>query len=127
MRYLFLIALLLVGACQNPKPAKIITVSQPVAKKAISLANAKAVEISIDGMMCAVGCAATIEKNLTKTDGVVSAAVDFEAKTGWVVFDPNTALTKDKLIAVVQQSGDGKTYTVQALKDIDPSKVPAKN
>lgn len=127
MRYLSLIFILIVVACQNPKPAKIITVDQTVVKKTMRQADAKAVTLSIEGMMCAVGCASTIEKNLANTPGVVSAEVKFEAKKGWVIFDSTSTITKQKLIAVVTKSGDGKTYTVEEIKDIDPSKLPVKN
>lgn len=127
MRFLSSILILLVIACQNPKEAKIITVNQPETKKITLQANTKAVSLSIEGMVCAMGCAATIEKNLAKTPGVVTATVDFEAKKGWVVFDSISPISKEKLIAIVEESGDGKTYTVKELKDIDPLKWPGKD
>ena len=127
MRYLSLILILLVVTCQNPKPSKIITVNQPETEKTTLQTDAKAVALSIEGMMCAVGCAATIEKNLVNTPGVVSAVVDFEAETGWVVFDSRSSITKQKLIAAIEESGNGSTYAVKELTDIDLSKVPAKN
>jgi mercuric ion binding protein len=42
---------------------------------------------TIEGMTCAMGCAKTIEKELTNLDGVQKATVDFDKKTATVVFD----------------------------------------
>lgn len=41
----------------------------------------------IEGMSCAVGCAAKIEKDLAKLPGVKSAKVDFETKKATVEYD----------------------------------------
>lgn len=127
MRFLSLILILLVVSCRNHGEAKIITVNKPETKKTSLQADTKAVSLSIEGMMCAIGCAATIEKNLEKTPGVVTASVDFEAKKGWVIFDSTSPINKQKLMAIVEESGDGKSYSVKELKEIDPLKVPGKD
>ncbi|MGD2004637.1 MAG: heavy metal-associated domain-containing protein [Flavobacteriaceae bacterium] len=128
MRFLYLSLLLLgVVACQNPKPAKIISVGTTEEQPATLAVAEEALKMNIEGMMCAIGCAATIEKNLSKTPGVVSANVDFEAQTAWVVFDAATTLNAAKLIAVVEKSGDGKTYTVPTHNPIAPSEIPTQN
>lgn len=41
----------------------------------------------IEGMSCAVGCAAKIEKDLAKLPGVKAAKVDFETKKATVEYD----------------------------------------
>ena len=87
----------------------------------------QATKLSIDGMMCAIGCAATIEKNLSKTAGVVSAQINFESKTGWVIYNTATDVNPQSLVAIVEKSGDGKTYKVSASSSIKPSEVPLKN
>lgn len=127
MRFLSLILILLVVSCRNHGEAKIITVNKPETKKTSLQADTKAVSLSIEGMMCAIGCAATIEKNLEKTPGVVTASVDFEAKKGWVIFDSTSPINKQKLMAIVEESGDGKSYSVKELKEIDPLKVSGKD
>ena len=85
MRKIFLIIGFLFLACQNEKAPKIILVDTKVEviDKNVSKQAAK---LSIDGMMCAIGCAATIEKNLSKTQGVVSAQIDFESKNDTLRF-----------------------------------------
>jgi len=127
MRFLSLILILLVVSCRNHGEAKIITVNKPETKKTSLQVDIKAVSLSIKGMMCAIGCAATIEKNLEKTPGVVTASVDFEAKKGWVIFDSTSPIDKQKLMEIVEESGDGKSYSVKELKEIDPLKVPGKD
>ena len=37
-------------------------------------------EMTIEGMVCAMGCAAVIEKKLNKTAGITNAKVDFNSK-----------------------------------------------
>ena len=126
MRKIFLIIGFLFLACQNEKAPKIILVDTKVEviDKNVSKQAAK---LSIDGMMCAIGCAATIEKNLSKTQGVVSAQIDFESKTGWVIYDTTSDVNPQNLIAIVEKSGDGKTYKVSASSSINPLEVPLKN
>lgn len=62
-------------------------------------------EFTIEGMTCAMGCAKTIETNLSKTEGVAHAAVDFDSKTARVKFDP-TVLDLDDIESAVKASGD---------------------
>ncbi len=69
----------------------------------------------ISGMTCAMGCAKTIEENLSKVDGVQKATVDFDTKTATVEYD-NGKQSPEKLIEVVEKSADGKTYKVESSK-----------
>ena len=66
-------------------------------------------------MTCAVGCAKTIEEELSGLDGVQKATVDFDKKLATVTFD-KTVQTPEKLTEVVQATGDGKTYKVSNMK-----------
>ena len=126
MRKIFLIIGFLLLACQNEKAPKIISVDTKVEgiDKNVSKQAAK---FLIDGMMCAIGCAATIEKTLSKTQGVVSAQIDFESKTGWVIYDTTSGVNPQSLIELVEKSGDGKTYKVSASSSINLLEVPLKN
>ena len=87
-----------------------------VAKKPLD-PNAKLAKTSftIDGMTCPEGCAKTIEKELNETDGVKTATVDFDKKLATVEFDTNIQ-TPDKLVQIVQKTGDGQTYKVSNVK-----------
>ncbi len=80
-------------------------------------ANAKmeTANFNITGMTCAMGCAKTIEKELTSLDGVQNATVDFDKKAATVSFDSNVQNT-EKLVETVEAAADGKTYKVSDVK-----------
>lgn len=87
----------------------------PKVKKEIVAANLQTASFTIEGMTCAVGCAATIQEELTGLDGVQTAKVDFEKKLATVTFD-KTVQTPESLTKIVQATGDGKTYKVSNVK-----------
>ena len=66
-------------------------------------------------MTCAVGCAKTIEEELSNLDGVEKATVDFDKKLATVKFD-KTVQNAESLTKIVQETGDGKTYKVSNFK-----------
>ena len=83
--------------------------------KKIAAANLQTASFSVEGMTCAVGCAKTIQEDLTKLDGVQKATVNFEKKLATVTFD-KTVQTPEKLTKVVEAAADGKTYKVSNMK-----------
>jgi len=92
------------------------------AKETVTTEKAPAVAVKpetasfkIDGMTCAIGCAKTIEKKLSKMDGVQKATVDFDKKEATVNFDASV-LTPEKLVQAVESTGDGATYKVSNVK-----------
>jgi copper chaperone CopZ len=66
-------------------------------------------------MTCAVGCAKTIEKQLSEMDGVQNAKVDFDKKVATVNFDLDKLKSED-LVKAVESTGDGQTYKVSNIK-----------
>jgi mercuric ion binding protein len=87
----------------------------PKVKKEIAAANLQTASFSVEGMTCAVGCAKTIQEDLTGLDGVQKATVDFDTKLATVTFD-KTVQTPEKLTKVVEDAADGKTYKVSNMK-----------
>jgi mercuric ion binding protein len=87
----------------------------PKVKKEIAAENLQTANFNIEGMTCAVGCAATIQEELTALEGVQTAKVDFDKKLATVTFD-KTVQTPESLTKVVQATGDGKTYKVSNIK-----------
>ncbi|GAA4804110.1 heavy metal-associated domain-containing protein [Litoribaculum gwangyangense] len=80
-------------------------------------------EFTIDGMMCAIGCAATIEKKIAKMEGVKSAIVDFDKKLAMVEYN-EAKVTPASLEETV--SGVSDTYKVSNMKtvtDFSTSKI----
>lgn len=84
-------------------------------KKEIAAENLETASFQIEGMTCAMGCAATIEKKLAETEGVKEAKVDFETKTATVAFD-KTVNNQETLTKLVEAVADGKTYKVANFK-----------
>ena len=64
---------------------------------------------SISGMMCKLGCAKTIETNLSKMEGVQEASVDFETSLATVIYNSSIVQTDD-LVKTVTDTGD--SYSV---------------
>ncbi len=88
---------------QNAKPKK------------IAPANLQTASFAVEGMTCAVGCAKTIQEDLTQLDGVQEATVNFETKQAKVIFD-KTIQSPEKLSKIVEAAADGKTYKVKDMK-----------
>lgn len=110
--------LALVG-CKKTESEKIIPQTAEVKKTkepiAIAPENVQTASFTIEGMTCAVGCAKTIEEELSSLEGVEKAAVDFDKKTATVTFD-KTIQNPENLTKTVQATGDGKTYKVSNMK-----------
>ncbi|WP_348822526.1 heavy-metal-associated domain-containing protein [Flavobacterium aestuarii] len=111
---------LLFASCKDSKTeVKTETASTeattPKVKKEIAAENLQTASFTIEGMTCAIGCAKTIQEELTELDGVQTAKVDFDKKLATVTFD-KTVQTPETLTKVVQDTGDGKTYKVSNMK-----------
>ena len=105
------ISLFLFTSCKqtNSEPKEETTKNtRPVAKLETASFN-------IEGMTCAIGCAKTIEKELSETEGVQKATVDFDKKLATVSFDASK-LTPESLVKIVEATADGKTYKVSNVK-----------
>ena len=115
----FLFAILLFTGCKEKTTETTTTssteTSAPKAKKEIAAANLQKASFTIEGMTCAIGCAKTIQEELSGLEGVQTATVDFDKKLATVSFD-KTLQTPESLTKVVQATGDGKTYTVSNMK-----------
>jgi mercuric ion binding protein len=87
----------------------------PKVKKEIATANLQTASFKVEGMTCAIGCAKTIESELSDLDGVQKATVDFDKKLATVTFD-KTVQNPQSLTKVVEATADGKTYKVSNMK-----------
>jgi len=90
---------------------KTVEVDSKVEEKAALDPNATyaKAEFGIEGMTCAMGCAKTIEKNISKMEGVKSATVDFDKQIAMVEYD-EAKVTPTSLEETVKKTGD--TYKV---------------
>ena len=71
--------------------------------------------LTVEGMTCAIGCAKTIEEDLSKMEGVQKAVVDFDTKIATIDYDA-AVLSQDNLVKTVTSAADGKTYSVSSVK-----------
>lgn len=93
-----------------------IETTETVEKKAIAEnATLAKVEFNVEGMTCAVGCAAKIEKSLNNMDGIKTATVDFETKTATVEYDVDQINT-DLLAKRVVANGDYRAINFSTLQ-----------
>ncbi len=100
---------ILLTSCKKSETIETKTETKTIAE------NPQTASFEIDGMTCAVGCAATIQKELAGMDGVQSAVVDFDTKIATVKFDA-AKLSSEKLVETVEATADGKTYKVSNVK-----------
>ena len=70
---------------------------------------------TIDGMSCEIMCASKIQKELTTTEGVQNATVDFDKKLATVEYDAGVT-SPEKLIELVEAVNGGDSYKVSNLK-----------
>ena len=105
-------------ACINSTTPNVITVdSTPESKiETVLLAEEAFAKVTIEGMTCAIGCAASIEKKLNATPGIQSATVSFESALAQIVFDPNWI--QDQELSTVVQSV-GPVYKVTKNERVD--------
>jgi mercuric ion binding protein len=105
--FVFSLTLLLaVFACtQHSKPEiKEVSTTAQMNGKVID-GELSETSFSISGMMCKMGCAKTIETNLSKMEGVQEASVDFETSLATVIYNSSIVQTDD-LFKTVKNTGD---------------------
>lgn len=108
------VSVLFITSCGNNEGQK--NTQPEKEKQEVLSADISNVEMSIEGMTCAVGCAAVIQKKLNATPGVASAKVSFEEGKAVIAYDASKVNTED-LSAVV--TGIGETlYKVGEIKSI---------
>jgi len=105
---------LLYTSCQQASKAPAENHVAATEKPAINAEKLETASFNIEGMTCAMGCAKTIEKELTEMDGVQKAVVDFDNKTATVSFD-SSIQTPESLTKTVEAAADGKTYKVSNI------------
>lgn len=105
-------------SCKNEKQPEVKTVETvtEVAKETDPNATYAKAEFTIEGMTCQIGCAATIQKRISKMEGVKSATVNFDKKLAMVEY--NTAkVNPTALEETVTKVSD--TYKVSDMKTVE--------
>lgn len=111
-----LILVMSIVGCKNANAPEIKTITTTASKTKAKDPNATyaKAQFTVNGMTCAVGCAATIEKRIANMDGVTFAKVDFDKKLAMVEYDtakvtPNTLKTTVTNVAKIYEVTDMKT------------------
>lgn len=119
MKGLFKISLIVLAssiiACGGPgqgeKPSE-----EPVVE--VAAENLMMADYKIDGMVCAMGCAKTIEDEIGGIEGVTASSVDFESGKAHFEFDISR-ISENDLIAKIESLADGQ-YKVAVWEDEVP-------
>ena len=109
----------MLSSCKNDKKAEIKTInlsSEKISQKLDPDAVYSKAEFNIKGMTCEMGCAKTIEKKLTKMDGMKSAVVDFKNELASVEYDVAKLNTLSITKAVNQVSDVYSVENIQTIK-----------
>ena len=108
---LILLTLVLGSGCQSKKPE---TKTPPTPQEEVNtmVSSNASVSMTIEGMVCAMGCAAVIEKRLNSTPGIAKASVYFPSKKALIEFD-DTQISPNGIIDVVKEVGDA--YSVSSF------------
>ena len=117
MKNILILVLLILSVSCKQKAAEVKTIDFTVPEQIVlNPENLVKSELTITGMTCAIGCAASIEKKLNVTPGIQSAKVSFEGAVAQITFDPN--LIKDEELNSVVKSV-GTVYGVTKNERVD--------
>lgn len=109
--------LTIISCKQEAKPeVKTVGINDAALATTDLAVNYSKAEFKIDGMTCAVGCAATIQKNLAKMDGVKSAKVDFDNRIAMVEYNDDKINLND-LETTVHKTSD--VYKVSEINNVE--------
>ena len=122
LRNFMIIALVALFAmnCKNDVKPEVKTIEVETATENVNTLDPNATyakaEFTIDGMTCEIGCARTIQKKLTKMEGVKSAKVDFDRKLAMVEYN-EAQVTPASLEETVTKVAD--IYKVSDMKAVE--------
>ena len=87
--------------------------------------NLLVVDYAVEGMVCAMGCAKTIQDEVAEMSGVVQCSVDFETGKAHIEFD-KSQVSEEAIITKIESIADGQ-YKVSKWeeKEIIEEEVPA--
>ena len=110
-----LFSLLFLTACNNSTIEKKASKIEPTTS---NTANTK-LALSVQGMVCKMGCGGSIRKELLATNAVEKVEVDFvedkEAQLITVYYN-NSRSSKEKLLKVINEMND-KQFTAQTISE----------
>lgn len=109
LSFLMLSSVLFVSACGTSET------KESAEKIEVKAENVVAADYAIAGMVCAMGCAKTIEDDIAAIPGVIASSVDFESGKAHFEYD-KTQLSEKDIIAKIEGLADGQ-YKVSEWKE----------
>jgi mercuric ion binding protein len=95
--------------------------TEPTAEKTeIKAENVVVADFAIEGMVCAMGCAKTIEEEVLGMNGVAASSVDYESGKAHFEYD-KTQLTEAELITKIESLADGQYKVKPWVEPIEES------
>lgn len=113
LNYLLLSTVLFVSACNS-------STEENAEKTEIKAENVVVADFAIEGMVCAMGCAKTIEEEVLGMNGVSASSVDYETGKAHFEYD-KTQLTEAELIAKIESLADGQYHVKLWAEPIEES------
>lgn len=80
-------------------------------KESVAPENLASVTLHIEGMVCEMGCARTIEEEVGSMEGVQECKVDFQHKTAVCAYD-KAHLSAQEIVEKINQINDGQYKAV---------------
>lgn len=113
----FALSTLFLTSCKDNAVATTETATETTTESntAAIVGKVETASFTIEGMSCEIMCASKIQKELTATEGVQNATVDFDKKLATVEYDAGVT-SPEKLIEKVEAVNGGDSYKVSNLK-----------
>jgi copper chaperone CopZ len=118
--FAFLFVIIMTPSCGGNEKAESDEVAIEIAEE-----NLITADYSVEGMVCAMGCAATIQKELMGVDGVADCEVDFDSGKAHVEFD-KSKLSEDDIISTIESLSDGQYKVGEWTEKIDAEETAPK-
>lgn len=94
--------------------------------KEVLAENKEAVDMKVEGMVCAMGCAKYIEDKVAALDGVILSTVDFEKGVAHFEFDKTVTSPKDLenfIVGIHDGQYSAKVISEKELEEIEKQEV----
>lgn len=110
-------------SCQEAETDKATVATEVLAE------NKQEVDMKVEGMVCAMGCAKYIEKEVGEMNGVLASAVNYEEGTAHFQFDKSVLSANDieKFINDIHDGQYSATITAEAPSENKATSIEEKN
>ena len=114
---IFALSTLFLTSCKDNAVATAETSTEtPTESKTVAaVGKIETASFTVEGMSCEIMCASKIQKELSATEGVQKATIDFEKKLATIEYD-SAVTSPEKLVEKVESVNGGDSYKVSNLK-----------